>query len=222
MGVFLNMFLKKINSKVHEKSILLQTDHSKKNKDIYFKIGSFSLRQAESSFYCKDRRFIFTTIKLLESIKPTSEGYLSNERTTQVVTTRVKAETDIVRLTKLLVKSRSFRNKQMRKIKLIDETNAILIGRIKVDRRLSPTIDETHPFKNKRGRLATKRNKRMQHFFRTIRSLSSQLFVGHKVKELATRRRRRHFKFFGKIRVGVLDAWERGRISYSTKNERVR
>lgn len=71
---------------------------------------------------------------------------------------------NFINLEKLLVTSSSFRKKQMDRIKSSDVAVAMATGRLFIDRRLSPSIDETHPFKNKKGPLMTKRNKRLNFF----------------------------------------------------------
>lgn len=57
-----------------------------------------------------------------------------------------------------------------------------------------------------------------------MRSLASQVFTGYRLRETRVRRRRRHFKFFGKILSDVLSHSIRGgdEDGYSVKNERVR
>lgn len=74
----------------------------------------------------------------------------------------------------------------------------------RTSRLLKPEVERTHPFKNKRGPLMTKRNKRLNFFFRAVRSLSSQLFSGYKANEMRSRRKRRHMKFFANINKGLL------------------
>lgn len=107
-------------------------------------------------------------------------------------------------------------------IKAADKLASLKTGRVHTNRSIKPFVDRTHPFKNKRGPLMTKRNKRLSFFFRAVRSLSSQLFSGYRAKELKSRRRRRHFKFFASVnQLGFSTEWRR-RAAYSIKNERVR
>lgn len=160
-----------------------------------------------------------------------------SKKTTKAVGSRGSAVSlfDISKHTKAYIKSSVARGKVSNKsggvltlqrrrqlIQAADKLAALKAGRSYVSRSIKPSVDKTHPFKNKRGPLMTKRNKRLSFFFRAVRSLSSQLFSGYRAKELKARRRRRHFKFFASVnQAGLSSDWHR-RAFYSIKNERVR